>query len=150
MINKVILLGNVGGEPEIRNLPSGGRVANFSLATSESWKDKSGERKEKTEWHKVSIFTDALVGVVEKYIKKCTKLYIEGSIRTRKYTDNTGVDRYATEIVIQSYNDTIKIIDSSPKTTGQSGYSSDNSSDNRSDASSSNSNNDDIDDDIPF
>jgi single-strand DNA-binding protein len=150
MINKVILLGNVGGEPEIRNLPSGGRVANFSLATSESWKDKSGERKEKTEWHKVSIFTDALVGVVEKYIKKGTKLYIEGSIRTRKYTDNTGVDRYATEIVIQSYNDTIKIIDSSPKNTGQSGYSSDNSSDNRSDASSSNSNNDDIDDDIPF
>lgn len=102
-VNKVILVGNLGKDPEIRTLNNGDRVANLSLATSETWRDKtSGERKEKTEWHRIVIFNDNLVKVCENYLKKGSTVYIEGSLQTRKYEQN-GVEKYATEIVLQKY-----------------------------------------------
>jgi len=111
-VNKVILVGNVGKDPEIRATQSGTRIANISLATSESWKDKnSGERKEKTEWHRVSIFNDALVGVVEKYIRKGSKVYIEGQLQTRKWTDQSGAERYSTEVVLQGFGGSRVMLD---------------------------------------
>jgi single-strand DNA-binding protein len=103
-VNKVILVGNLGADPEIRSLGSGDRVANLRIATSESWRDRtSGERKEKTEWHRVVIFNDNLVKVAEQYLKKGSTVYIEGAIQTRKWTDNTGVEKYSTEIVLQKF-----------------------------------------------
>src|SRR5499427_9747466 len=96
-VNKVILVGNLGRDPEIRTLNSGDRVANLSLATSETWRDRnSGERRERTEWHRVVIFNDRLVEVVEKYLKKGSKIYVEGALQTRKWTDNSGQERYST------------------------------------------------------
>ena len=107
-VNKVILVGNVGNDPEIRTFGNGGKVANFSLATSENWRDKqSGERKEKTEWHRVAVFNDGLVGVIERYVKKGSKLYVEGKLQTRKWTDNSGQEKYTTEIVLQGYGGTL-------------------------------------------
>ena len=112
-INKVILVGNVGNDPEIRSFNNGGRVANLSIATSESWRDKqSGEKREKTEWHRVAIFQDGLVGVVERYVKKGTKLYIEGKLQTRKWQDRDGNDKYTTEIVLQGYGGNLTLLDS--------------------------------------
>jgi single-strand DNA-binding protein len=103
-VNKVILVGNLGKDPEIRTLTSGDRVANLSLATSETWRDKSsGERKEKTEWHRVVIFNDNLVKVAESYLRKGSTVYIEGSLQTRKWTDNSGVEKYSTEVVLQKF-----------------------------------------------
>ena len=103
-VNKVIIIGNVGKDPEIRSFPNGGRVANFSVATSESWKDKnSGERKERTEWHRISVMNDALVNVVEKYVRKGSKLYVEGKLRTRKW-EKDGIERYTTEIMADTLN----------------------------------------------
>jgi len=103
-VNKVILVGNLGKDPEIRTLNSGDRVANLTLATSESWRDKaSGEKKEKTEWHRIVIFNDNLVKVAESYLKKGSTVYIEGSLQTRKWTDNSGVEKYSTEIVLQKF-----------------------------------------------
>jgi single-strand DNA-binding protein len=103
-VNKVILVGNLGADPEIRSLGSGDRVANLRLATSESWRDRTtGERKEKTEWHRVVIFNDNLVKVAEQYLKKGSTIYIEGAIQTRKWTDNTGAEKYSTEIVLQKF-----------------------------------------------
>ena len=112
-VNKVILVGNVGNDPEIRTFGNGGKVANLSIATSESWRDKSsGERKEKTEWHRVAIFSDGLVGVVERYVKKGSKLYIEGKLQTRKWQDRDGNDKYTTEVVIQGFGGTLTLLDS--------------------------------------
>ncbi len=103
-VNKVILVGNLGKDPEIRTLNSGDRVANFSLATSESWRDKSsGERKEKTEWHNVVIFNDNLVKVAESYLKKGSTVYIEGALQSRKFTDKTGAERSTVEVVLQKF-----------------------------------------------
>jgi single-strand DNA-binding protein len=103
-VNKVILVGNLGADPEIRTLNSGDRVANLRIATSETWRDKqSGERKEKTEWHRVVIFNDNLVKVAENYLKKGSSVYIEGSIQTRKWTDQSGVEKFSTEIVLQKF-----------------------------------------------
>ena len=103
-VNKVILVGNLGKDPEIRTLTSGDRVANLTIATSESWRDlTSGERKEKTEWHRVVIFNDNLVKVAESYLKKGSSVYIEGQLSTRKWTDNSGVEKYSTEIVLQKF-----------------------------------------------
>jgi single-strand DNA-binding protein len=103
-VNKVILIGNLGKDPEVRTLNSGDRVANLRIATSESWRDKSsGERKEKTEWHQVVIFNDNLVKIAENYLRKGSTVYIEGAIQTRKYTDGQGVEKYSTEIVLQKY-----------------------------------------------
>ena len=112
-INKAILLGNLGKDPEIRSTQDGREIANFSLATSESWKDKAtGERKEKSEWHKVVVFNEGLVKVVKSYLKKGSKVYVEGAITTRKWTDKDGVEKYSTEIVLQNFNGTIVLLDS--------------------------------------
>lgn len=103
-LNKALIIGNVGKDPEIRSMQSGDTVASFSIATSESWKDKaSGERKEKTEWHRISCFNQGLNKVIEKYVKKGTKIYIEGQIETRKWTDKDGVEKYSTEIVLRPF-----------------------------------------------
>ena len=103
-VNKVILVGNLGKDPEIRTLNSGERVANLSLATSETWRDKaSGERKEKTEWHRVVIFNDNIVKVAENYLKKGSTVYVEGSLQTRKWTDAQGVEKYSTEVVVNKF-----------------------------------------------
>src|SRR5215217_5904689 len=96
-VNKVILVGNLGNEPEVRNLPSGGKVVNLSVATSDSWRDKNtGERKERTEWHRVVIFSEGLCKIAEQYLKKGAKVYIEGQLQTRKYNDKDGVEKYST------------------------------------------------------
>lgn len=111
-VNKVILIGNVGVEPEIRSMQSGDRVANLSIATSESWKDKnSGERQEKTQWHKVVVFNQNVVGVVEKYVKKGSKLYIEGQLETRSW-EKDGVKQYTTEVVIKPFRGELTMLDS--------------------------------------
>ncbi len=103
-VNKVILVGNLGADPEIRTLNSGDRVANLRIATSESWRDRAtGEKKERTEWHRVVIFNDNIVKVVEQYLKKGSTVYIEGAIQTRKWTDQAGVEKYSTEIVLQKF-----------------------------------------------
>ncbi|HRI76616.1 MAG: single-stranded DNA-binding protein [Alphaproteobacteria bacterium] len=110
-VNKVILVGNLGRDPEIRTFPNGGRVANFSIATSESWKDKSsGERKERTEWHRISVTNDALVGVVERFLKKGSKVYIEGQLETRKY-EKDGREVYTTEVVLRPYRGELTMLD---------------------------------------
>lgn len=124
-VNKIILVGNVGKDPEIRLTQSGTKIGNLSLATSESWKDKgSGEKKEKTEWHRVVVFDDKLADVVEKYVKKGDKLYLEGSLQTRKWTNNDGVDVYTTEVVLQRF--TSKLVMLSSKSDKQSGGQSSN------------------------
>jgi single-strand DNA-binding protein len=111
-VNKVILIGNLGRDPEIRSTQDGMRIANFSVATSESWRDKaSGERKERTEWHRVVIFNERLVDIVEKYLKKGSKVYIEGALQTRKWTDNSGQERYTTEVVLQRYRGELTMLD---------------------------------------
>ena len=111
-VNKVILVGNLGKDPEIRTLNSGDRVANLTLATSETWRDKaSGERKEKTEWHRVVIFNKNLADVAEKYLKKGAKVYLEGSLQTRKWTDNTGVEKFSTEVVLQKFRGELTMLD---------------------------------------
>lgn len=109
-INKVILIGNVGQEPEVRQTKDGKEIANFSLATSESWKDKNGEKKERSEWHKISVLSQGLVSIVKQYVKKGSKLYIEGSLQTKKWTDNKGIERYTTEITLQNFNSTLQIL----------------------------------------
>lgn len=111
-INKVILVGNVGADPEMKRTQDGRPVVNLSLATSESWKDRtSGERKEKTEWHRVVIFNEGLCKVAEQYVKKGAKLYLEGQIQTRKWTDKDGKDKYSTEIVLNGYGSTLTMLD---------------------------------------
>ena len=111
-VNKVILVGNLGSDPEIRSLNSGDRVANLRIATSESWRDRSsGERKEKTEWHRVVIFNDNLVKVAEQYLRKGSKVYLEGAIQTRKWQDQSGQEKYSTEIVLQKYRGELTMLD---------------------------------------
>ncbi len=112
-VNKVILVGNLGADPEIRRLGSGDPVVNLRIATSESWRDKnSGERKEKTEWHSVVIFNDNLAKVAEQYLKKGMKVYLEGALQTRKWQDQTGNDRYSTEVVLQKFRGELQMLDS--------------------------------------
>jgi len=112
-VNKVILIGNLGRDPEIRSTQDGTRIANFSLATSETWRDKaSGERKERTEWHNVVIFNENLAKVAEQYCKKGTKVYIEGQLQTRKWQDQSGADRYTTEVVLQRFRGELTLLDS--------------------------------------
>src|ERR1700742_5053342 len=111
-VNKVILVGNLGKDPEVRRMTSGEPVVNLSLATSESWRDKaSGERKEKTEWHRVVIFNKNLADVAEKYLRKGSKVYLEGSLQTRKWTDKDGVEKYSTEIVLQNFRGELVMLD---------------------------------------
>lgn len=111
-VNKVILVGNLGRDPEVRSFQNGGRVAELRIATSESWKDRnSGERKERTEWHTVKVFTEGLVTVAEKYLRKGSKVYIEGALQTRKWQDQSGADRYSTEIALQGFNAALTMLD---------------------------------------
>jgi single-strand DNA-binding protein len=111
-VNKVILIGNLGRDPESRTFQNGGKVVNLRIATSENWKDKStGERKEKTEWHSVAIFNEGLANVAERYLKKGSKVYIEGQLQTRKWQDQSGQDRYSTEVVLQGFNGNLTMLD---------------------------------------
>ena len=111
-VNKVILVGNLGQDPEIRSFQNGGKVANLRIATSETWKDRNtGERQERTEWHTVAIFSEGLVGVVERYLKKGSKVYVEGQLQTRKWQDQSGNDRYSTEVVIRGMNGSLTMLD---------------------------------------
>ena len=111
-LNKVTLIGNVGNDPEIRATQNGKEIASFSLATSESWRDKAtGDKKEKTEWHRIVVFSDGLVGVIKNYVKKGSKLYIEGALQTRKWTDKENIERYSTEIVLQGFDASIIMLD---------------------------------------
>ena len=111
-VNKVILIGNLGRDPEVRTFQNGGKVCNLRIATSENWKDKStGERREKTEWHSVAIFQEGLVRIAEQYLKKGSKVYIEGKLQTRKYQDQSGADRYSTEVVLQGFDGTLTMLD---------------------------------------
>lgn len=136
-VNRVILVGNVGRDPEIRFTQGGDKIANLSVATSESWRDRqSGERREKTEWHRVVIFNSNLADIAEKYVTKGSKVYIEGSLQTRKWQDQSGQDRYSTEVVLQRFNGNLTLLDSKGGGERQE----------RQDAPPA----DDLDDDIPF
>ena len=164
-LNKVMLIGNLGADPEIRSFQNGGKVANLRIATSESWKDKNtGERQERTEWHNVAIFSEGLVGVVERYLRKGSKVYIEGQLQTRKWQDQQGQDKYTTEVVIRGMNGVLTMLDGAPGGGGgqrgggdwnQGGGSSGGGSGRGSGAGGSpggggSSFADDLDDDIPF
>ena len=140
-INKVTLIGNVGRDPEIRTTQDGKEIASITLATSDSWKDKqSGERKERTEWHRIVIFADGLVNIVKNYVKKGSKLYIEGSLQTRKWVDNSGVERYTTEITLQGYGSALLMLDANRH----------NNDHNNDSSTGSSFNAEEIDDEIPF
>ena len=149
-VNKVIIMGNLGKDPEIRNFPNGGRVCNFSVATSESWRDKnSGEKQERTQWHNISILSEPLVNIAEKFLKKGSKVYLEGQLETRKWQDNSGSDRYSTEIVLRPYKGEITLIDNK----ADSNMTNEPISNNQMDEIQENSvspNVDDFDDEIPF
>tara|TARA_B110000503_G_C7159249_1_gene418835 strand:- start:21 stop:464 length:444 start_codon:yes stop_codon:yes gene_type:complete len=143
-LNKVVLIGNLGRDPEIRSTNDGREIANFSIATGESWKDKTtGEKKEKTEWHRIVVFSEGLVRVIKNYVKKGTKLYIEGQLQTRKWVDNENQERYTTEIVLQNFNSTLILLDSRGDTPA------DQTDDGRK-QSSPTFDNSDLDDEIPF
>jgi len=121
-VNKVILIGNLGRDPEVRNFPNGGKVCNLRIATSENWKDRNtGERKERTEWHSVAIFSEPLVRVAEQYLRKGSKVYIEGQLETRKWQDQSGADRYSTEVVLRPYTSTLTMLDGRGEGGGNSG-----------------------------
>ena len=153
-VNKVILIGNLGRDPEVRNFPNGGKVCNLSIATSENWKDRNtGERREKTEWHSVAIFNEGLVRVAEQYLRKGSKVYLEGQLQTRKWQDQSGNDRYSTEVVLQGFGSTLTMLDGRGDSGGgggasggyDSGYSSPEPA-----AESSSLPSRDLDDEIPF
>ncbi|MBM06641.1 MAG: single-stranded DNA-binding protein [Oceanibulbus sp.] len=111
-VNKVILIGHLGRDPEVRSFQNGGKVCNLRIATSESWKDRNtGERREKTEWHSVAIFSEGLVRVAEQYLRKGSKVYLEGKLQTRKWQDQSGNDRYTTEVILQGFNATLTLLD---------------------------------------
>jgi len=111
-VNKVILIGNLGRDPEVRSFQNGGKVCNLRIATSETWKDKNtGERREKTEWHSVAVFQEGLVRIAEQYLRKGSKVYIEGQLQTRKWQDQSGQDKYSTEVVLQGYGGTLTMLD---------------------------------------
>ncbi len=121
-VNKVILVGNLGRDPESRSFQNGGKVVNLRIATSESWKDRNtGEKKEKTEWHSVAIFNEGLANVAERFLKKGSKVYIEGALQTRKWQDQQGNDKYSTEIVLQGFNSVLTMLDGAPGAGGGSG-----------------------------
>lgn len=135
-VNKVILLGNVGQTPEVRSTQAGVQIASFSLATTDYWKDKAtGDKKDKTEWHRIVIFGDALVNVVKNIVKKGSKVYIEGALQTRKWQDQSGVEKYTTEIILQGYNAKLEVLDRRDAQGGDSSssYSGSSSSSNKAD-----------------
>lgn len=154
-VNKVILVGNLGRDPEVRSFANGGKVVNLNIATSESWKDKqTGERKERTEWHRVSILNEGLAGIAEKYLRKSSKVYIEGQLETRKWTDQQGVEKYTTEVVLRPYRGELTLLDGRQDGGSQQGSAS--GDDNRpmqreaGGNAGGGSGNSDIDDEIPF
>jgi len=160
-VNKVILVGNLGKDPEIRRTQDGRPIANLSIATSESWRDKAtGERKEKTEWHRVVIFNEGLCKVAEQYLKKGAKVYVEGALQTRKWTDQAGVEKYSTEVVLQGFNSTLTMLDGrggggggggfADESGGDFGAGSPSSAPPRRVAAGAGARNSDMDDDIPF
>jgi single-strand DNA-binding protein len=159
-VNKVILVGNLGKDPEIRRTQDGRPIANLSVATSEQWRDKAtGERKEKTEWHRVVIFSEGLAKVAEQYLKKGAKVYIEGQLQTRKWTDQSGVEKYSTEVVLQGFNSNLTMLDGrGGGASGGGGFSDEPSNDFGSPAprravaaaGGGGRGNSDMDDDIPF
>ena len=119
-VNRVIIIGNLGRDPEVRSFQNGGKVCNMTVATSENWRDKStGERKERTEWHRVSIMSEGLVRVAEQYLRKGSKVYIEGQLETRKWQDQSGVDKFSTEIVLRGFNSTLTMLDGKSEGGGQ-------------------------------
>ena len=126
-INKVILIGNLGRDPEVRTFQNGGKVCGLSVATSETWKDKqTGERKERTEWHSVAIMSEPLVRIAEQYLRKGSKVYLEGQLETRKWQDQSGVDKYSTEVVLRPYTSTLTMLDGKGEGNSGSGYDSGN------------------------
>ena len=154
-VNKVILVGNLGRDPEIRTTQDGKEIANLTLATSESWRDRNtGERREKTEWHRIVVFNDGLVGVIKNYLHKGSKIYVEGALQTRKWTDQSGVEKYSTEVVLQGFGSTLTMLDT--KSAGASeGHSSGSNyqvgySSNTSVPSQQHNITADLDDEIPF
>lgn len=150
-LNRVMLIGNLGADPEIRTFQNGSKVANLRIATSETWKDReTGERKEKTEWHSVAIFSDGLVGVVERYLKKGSKVFIEGKLQTRKWQDQSGADRYSTEVVIQGLGGSLVMLDGKRSEGGGSDWSGGAPTPTPSPSEASGGAYDDLDDDIPF
>ena len=110
-LNKVMLIGNLGADPEVRSFQNGGKVCNLRLATTENWKDREGQRQEKTEWHTVSIFSEGLISVAERFLRKGSKIYVEGQLQTRKWQDQNGQDRYSTEVVLRGLNGTLQMLD---------------------------------------
>jgi single-strand DNA-binding protein len=149
-LNKVLLIGNVGKDPEIRTTQDGKEIASLVLATSDTWRDKStGDKRERTEWHRIVIFSEGLVNVVKTYVKKGAKLFIEGSLQTRKWSDNAGTERYTTEIVLQGYNCSLTMLDARQGSGSEAGGHSDNGKNKEKD-SSSDFLMDDLDDEIPF
>lgn len=131
-VNKVILIGNLGQDPEVRTFGNGGKVCNLRIATSEAWRDKnSGERKERTEWHSVAIYNEPLVRVAEQYLRKGSKVYLEGQLETRKWQDQSGQDRYSTEVVLRPFRSELTLLDSRGGDTGGASYGDDRSSDDR-------------------
>jgi len=153
-VNKVILLGNLGRDPEIRSLQSGSKMATFSLATSRRWKDKATqEQKDKTSWHNVVIFGDGLVNIVEKYVKKGSKIYLEGELQTRKWQDQSGNDRYSTEVVLQGFNSNLTLLDTKGSIPQSSNEEKQIESDNNTELDNTiadKKESEDLDDDIPF
>ena len=124
-VNKVILVGNLGDDPEVRSMNNGGEVVNLRIATSESWKDRDGNRQERTEWHRVVIFNENLGKVAKSYLRKGSKVYLEGQIQTRKWTDNSGQDKYSTEVVLQRFRGELVLLDSRGGGGGGGGYGDD-------------------------
>ena len=153
-VNKVILLGNLGRDPEIRSLQSGSKMATFSIATSKRWKDKNTqEQKDKTSWHNIVVFGDGLVDIIEKYVKKGSKIYVEGELQTRKWQDQDGNDRYSTEVVLQGYNSNLTLLDSrntNKNIDDDHTIDTDQTSNFENSVSSKSSDSSDSDDDIPF
>jgi len=150
-VNKVILLGNLGADPDVRSLQSGGKVASFSLATSKRWKDKNTqEQKDKTSWHKIVVFGDGLVDIIEKYVKKGSKIYLEGELQTRKWQDQQGQDRYTTEVVLQGYNSNLTLLDSRNSNVPKDDNSTSQVENQNAIDTNQSSNSNDLDDDIPF
>jgi single-strand DNA-binding protein len=149
-LNKVILIGNVGKDPEIRTTQDGKEIANLVIATSETWRDKAtGEKREKTEWHRIVIFSEGLVSIVKNYVKKGAKLFIEGSLQTRKWTDNAGVERFTTEVVLQGYSCGLTMLDSRGGGSENSSFSNDTVK-SKEKESGGDFLMDDLDDEIPF
>ena len=146
-LNKVCLIGNLGADPECRTFQNGGKVVNLRVATSERWKDKNGQQQERTEWHTVAIFNEGLAGVAERYLRKGSKVYIEGQLQTRKWQDQSGNDRYSTEVVLQGPRALLTMLDGA-QGAGAAGGSS--ASNRQADSQSYAGNADDLDDDIPF